>query len=53
MAVLGVFPNYWVPKEYTKLLGLHMDWIEEQLEGSGVSELILGLCFPGSWSYFI
>lgn len=47
MVVLGVFPRYWVPKEYTKLLGLHMDWVEEQLEGSGVSELFSRALF--SW----
>lgn len=45
MVVLGVFPRYWVPNEYTKLLGLHLDWVEESS--------FLGLCFPGPWSYFI
>lgn len=36
MVVLDVFPSYWVPKEYTKLLGLgYVGWVEEQLEDSG------------------
>lgn len=34
-------------------LGLHMGWVEEHLEGSGISELISRAVFFCPWSYSI